>query len=129
MILDPTIYSSPTFKVNLSLIQGEDFDYRIIRYTDISRRERWDFSGYTAKLEIFDEIRPQSIYCTLNTGNGIELYDGEIRIYISPEIISSFSFDTAEYRLTLTDNLNRSKLFMRGKVYLELGTTPLCQQE
>lgn len=123
MILDPILISSPSIKINIQLSHGECFDYRFIRYKNIERKERWDFRDYTAKLIIYDQSPVRNVYYEVSSEDrrGLALYDGEIRVYISSQIIDTFNFDRAEYALILIDNCHRKETYIKGLVFLDLG--------
>ena len=108
---------------NINMDQGATFERLIIvRNPDESL---FDFTDYTARMHIREEIDSSSIQVSLTTENGgITLgdADGTINLYLSAENTATLD-DEGVYDLELIAPSGRIHRLLKGKVRVDLEVT------
>lgn len=115
------------FRVNLSIDQGSDFDRTFtLKNGPAESRTPVDLTGYTARMQVRQDIDDEDPLLELTTENGgIVLGDaaGTIQLVLTATQTAGLDFDSAVYDLELVSGAGRVRRLMRGVVTLSREVT------
>lgn len=85
-----------------------------------------DMTGWTARMQIREEVDSEIVISELTTENGgitIDPLQGKIDLYLSPEQTSQLNFESAVYDIELVDQVGEVYRDIEGKIKLSLEVT------